>query len=255
MSKEHLWPVWMKKFLRQAGDVSHIRETHHAKWRTHLSSEKIERQGHLSTLKLRVVCRECNHGWMGSLEAEAKPVLARLIQDEVFTLTENDQRVMSRWITMKSITGEHAEPEARVTPAADRQALRSDQRIPDYFTIYVGRQLTDSDTAWSRVSQTLALSMDGPSPSLDGRTRNFQSISFLCGPLFVYVIAARLDNFDVVSAFNSGHLVRIWPIHNRTVHWPPAHVLSPTEMDRFAMALDEMKSLPNVRYGGDLPKQ
>ena len=94
-----------------------------------------------------------------------------------------------------------------------------------------------------------------PSPSLDGRTRNFQSIAFLCGPLFVYVIAARLDNFDVVSAFNSGHLVRIWPIHNRTVHWPLAHVLSPTEMDRFAMALDEMKSLPNVRYGGDLPKQ
>ena len=155
---------------------------------------------------------------------------------------------------MKSITGEHAEKDTHVTPTADRVLLWSHQRIPSYFAIYLGRQLTESNTAWLRISQTLALSKDGPIPALDGLKRNFQSIAFLCGPLFLYVLAARVDNFDVVDRFRLKHLVRLWPIENLTISWPPEHTLTPKEMGRYAYALDDMKSRPNVRYGGDLPE-
>ena len=192
---------------------------------------------------------------MSDLESLAKPILVKFLKDEVFTLNQSDQQILSRWIVMKSITGEHAEKNLHVTPTADRLSLRSHQRIPDYFAIYLGRQLTESNSAWLRISQTLGLSMDGPSPPLDGLKRNFQSIAFLCGPLFLYVLAARVDNFDVVNAFRFEHLVRLWPVCNSTINWPPKHVLTPREMGRIAYALDDMKSLPNVKYGGDLPEE
>lgn len=254
MSKEHLWPVWMEKYLPRTDEQKHTREAHHAQWITPLRFKKMERQGHLSTIKLRVVCKECNNGWMSNLEAEAKPLLVKFLKDDVFTLNESDQQVLSRWITMKSITGEHAEKDIHVTPTADRLRLRSRERIPDYFAIYLGRQLTDSNTAWLRISQTLALSKHGPSPPLDGLKRNFQSVAFLCGPLFLYVLAARVDNFDVVNAFSFECLVRLWPIENSIVSWPPEHALTPKEMGRIAYVLDDIKSLPNVQYGGNLPE-
>jgi len=219
---------------------------------TSLGVKKVDRQGHLSTIKLRVVCSDCNSGWMSKLESNAKPILRKMLTGEIVSLAESQQHLLSRWIAMKAIIGEHAGNKIHVTPTMDRLLVRSQSKIPEYFAIYIGRQGTESNTSWVRISQTLALSPDGPSPKLEGLTRNTQSIAFLCGPLFIYVLAIRLDGVDAANFVNFEKLLQLWPIKHTTIDWPATPVLTPVEMGRIAYALEDMKYLPNVHDGGDL---
>ncbi len=252
-SKEHVWPDWMREYFPKMEGQSHNRETHTFRWETALGSKRVKRQGHLSTLKIRAVCEECNSGWMSQLESETKPILKGILQNQPVEITEAKQETLARWITVKTIVGEHAEPDICVTPEADRYLLKSKGIIPNYYAIYLGRHTTTSDTAWLRTSQTIGLSKDGPSPPLGGLKRNTQSIAFLCGPLFLFVFAIRVEGIGASEFFKFSKLSQLFPLHEPIIHWPLAQSLSKSDMSRIAYALEDIKNLPNVHDGGDLP--
>ena len=157
-SKEHLWPVWMHEYLGKEGDGNNVRESTSFKNREHIGGSKFERQGYLFTTKFRVVCRSCNSGWMSKLEEAIKPVLLKLVKGEETKLQEEDQKLLSRWIAMKVITGEHAEKELQVTPKEDRFLLKEKGEIPEYFAIYVSTHTTEAASGWLRISNTISTS-------------------------------------------------------------------------------------------------
>ncbi len=53
--------------------------------------------------RLRDVCRDCNGGWMSTLEATAKPILLPLMRGETTLLTPVQQRVVASWVQLKAI--------------------------------------------------------------------------------------------------------------------------------------------------------
>ena len=251
-SKEHIWPEWMREHFPKMEGQSHNKDTHTSRWKTALGSKRIKRQGHLSTLKIRAVCEECNNGWMSQLESETKPLLKSILQNQHVEITEAGQGTLARWIAVKTIVGEHAEPDICVTPETDRYLLRSQGIIPSYFAIYIGRHMTTSDTARLRTSQTISLSRDGPTPPLGDLKRNTQSIAFLCGPLFLFVLAIRVDGIEATEFFRFPKLLQLFPPHEPVIHWPLAQTLSKSDMGRIAYELEGIKNLPNVHDGGDL---
>lgn len=252
-SKEHLWPVWMHELLPLAGDGNNVSEMNTFKWKEQIGAQKQKRQGHLTTKKLRVVCQSCNSGWMSELESEAKPILTKILTNEKFELCVQKQEILARWITLKSIIGEHSEQDTHVTPHEERDLFRAAKKIPEYFAIYIGSHNAESDTAWLRISQAIALAPEGPSPPLGNLKRNMQSIAFICGPLFVYVLAIRENGIEPTEFLRLPKLMRIFPNQSDVIKWPPTDILTSRDMGVAAWALDGMTNLDNIRYAGDLP--
>jgi hypothetical protein len=243
MTKEHIWPAWLGKMLVKTGKEKHTFGSFTEQKFKRLSDDTFERPGHLTSLKLPVVCAECNNTWMSGVEAKVKPLLLGLINTQSMKLDASQQELLARWIAMKVITGEHAErkQDIHVTPTVDRLQLRSHSEIPSFFSIYLGWQTTKHDSAWLRQSWTMAFSSEGPSPKLEGRTRNCQTVSILFGPLMVFVLTVRLDDFRVEEFFRFGPLTQIWPTKNEIITWPPERSLTKIEMSRIAWISDELK--------------
>lgn len=251
-SKEHIWPVWMHKYLKINGDGKHTSEAHTYEYKKHLESKKIERQGDLTTKKLRVVCQQCNSGWMSLLESSVKPIMIRMLALEEMVLRPIEQGLLARWIVMKVIVGEYDSKGINFTPTVDRVAFKNNNTIPEYFAVYIGTHNEKSDSAWLRFSNTLSRSSSALSPPLEGVTRNTQSITFICGTLFIYVFGIRVKGLMPVDMLKLPQLTRIIPMESNIVIWPPENTLTSKEMGRIAYALYDMSNLGNVKYGSDM---
>lgn len=253
LSKEHIWPEWMRGYLPLIGDGKYKTWSETFKWKDLLNTKSNTRPGHLTTKKVRVVCKSCNNGWMSTLESEAKHVIVRILQRQAFRIVATDQLILSQWITLKTIVGEHVEPDLYVTPKEDRRKFFESRIIPDFFAIYIGSHSSRSDSAWLRISNTLASSASGPLPQLVEAKRNTQSVSFICGPLFIFVLAIREDGINPTEFMSLKKVVRIFPSLSADIDWPPKNVLTERDMGQIAYALDELKNMDNVKYLGDLP--
>jgi hypothetical protein len=253
-SKEHIWSEWMHDYLPKMGDGYNLSEVHTSKWDEHLDSTKSKRQGHLYTKKLRVVCESCNSGWMSVLESKVKPILIPIFQNKTFEISNEEKISLAKWIAMKAIVGENSVKNTHVTPFADRTKLKDLGEIPSYFCIYIGVHSEKFDSAWLRTSITLSLSKSGPVPPLGNRNRNSQSIGMIFGPLFAFVLAIRHDNIDPATFIRFTKIRRIYPDGDLSISWPPEKVLSNNDMGTIVYALDDLNKMPNVFYGGDIPK-
>jgi len=86
-----------------------------------------------------------------------------------------------------------------------------------------------------------------------GMKRNTQTVSFIFGPLFVYVIAARLSNFHIERAFNLSAMHCIFPVIRDKIVWPFEERLSHAEMSRVAYSLDSFISKYDIKHRGPVP--
>ena len=252
-TKEHLWPVWMHPYLSRQGELKHKRGQLTSLLGEEVSSKYLERQGHLSSIRLRVVCKICNSGWMSRLESKTKPILVNILTENSVLLTASELETLAQWIAMKAITGEHAEPEIFVTPISDRIVFQSELEIPSYFEIYIGSHNHAENTAWLRRSHTMALSPNGPTPPLNGLQRNTQTIAMLCGPIFILVIAIRLEGIKPKDIFQFKKLKKIFPLSNCELNWPTAPIINQSDLSRFSNILDELGNLPNVHHLPEIP--
>jgi hypothetical protein len=242
----------MGKYFGRHDGQFHNRDIYTSNYKKPISNKTTKRPGHLSTLKVRAVCEGCNNGWMSQLEDAAKPILERMLRRERFILNEHNQTTLARWITVKTVVGEYAEEGLAVTPETDRHRIRIEGKIPDYYSIYLGHYAEDKENAWMRTSMTIAASKDGPSPSLNGLYGNTQSVAFLCGSVFLYVLAIRADGLDVNEFIKFSKLNKIFPAGSPIVEWPPENSVTKRDMGVVAYTLNELKRQPNVHDGGDL---
>ena len=104
MSKEHFWSSWMGDLIQGDKDGYHTHKiiTSDAKLGTNESIVDNERQGDVTTKKIRVVCCKCNNGWMSQLESQAKPILEKLISGSEIKICPEKRLILSSWIAMKT---------------------------------------------------------------------------------------------------------------------------------------------------------
>ena len=113
MSREHLFPNWLKKRFPRDDKTTHT--TASFEWPENIiTKEPMERRqhgrGHVGSLKVKVVCETCNSGWMSALEEPTKPVLTPLITGERSDLPTKVQLTLATWATKTSMTAEHLRP-------------------------------------------------------------------------------------------------------------------------------------------------
>lgn len=240
-SKEHFWPGWMHELLPQLPDPRHNRRLreYHPK-RGHFESGPKDRPGGLETLKLRVVCADCNNGWMNRREDEARPFLTALIEGNEIQLNAFQMTIVARWIAIKCVVAEHSTPNYYLTPRADRVILREEGIIPPYFRIYLINHRLKHGIGFFRHS--LGLSLTGPpsDPPAWGTPKNVQTVSFFLGRIMVHLNAARIDDYSIESRYLIPAVwdeCRIWPFQRLRMVWPRRPLLDERGVMTLASAL------------------
>ncbi len=89
MTAEDAWPLWLLRRFPTPNGVSVSAERRGqapARWQQTNPAQRI-----------RAVCRACNNGWMSVLEGEAKPVIEALLDDQITSITADQQTILARW--------------------------------------------------------------------------------------------------------------------------------------------------------------
>lgn len=255
LTKEHLWSDWMRPLLPPSPEWSHTRTVLESS-RRRGRSEVFKRhhklyQGDVSTIRLRVVCRECNNGWMSALDKAAKPLLTGLITGANRLLEERDQRLIARWITMKLIVAEHGEMGAPVTTTEDRYALREGSDNPlEVWDIWIAQnQGQEWRNSFYRHAATLGSGAGVEPPRVDGLfTKNTQFDLFGVGQLLIVAISSYASA-PLLPAELAHILRRIHPFQ-AAISWPPLAIIRDSAVAalqrEFSVALDRFNWVPEV---------
>jgi hypothetical protein len=253
MSKEHFWPDWLGDHIKTTINDKHTTEVLSGQVkRPPTLKKKKERMGNLITVKFRVVCEKCNNGWMSQLEERIKPILVAIIEGEDFTLGKASLSDLARWVVMKVIVLEQSEENTQVTPESDRIGF-CNGLMPKYFNVFMGRQDSSHSSGILRQSITIGLPEEGL-PKLNGMKRNTQTVSFILGPIFFYVITCRLDNFDLCEKLNIHPLKKIFPDTPEILNWSSLEIAKSLKINKLAWVLEELTNSSRVKYGGPLPE-
>jgi hypothetical protein len=214
-SREHFWPQWVLQRL-QRPRVSGVL------WER--PGESHRRIGVDPAITVRSVCRSCNHGWLASLEGNARPVIGALINDLELGLDPEHQAVIAQWTVKMSMILEAIRGTGRDSffyDEADRDAFKRGQLIPKGTSVWLGRY---AGKMYSYVG-----SMDGGHAG-EGRAQAFAS-TFVVGRFAFQVLSVRSSperrGLDQVQLLQNGGqwaetTAQIWPLAAPTVRWPPS---------------------------------
>ena len=90
LTREHVYPNWLSKLFSTKLKVT-----------SEVSGDSIKRtwQSNIFQDKIKLVCGECNSGWMSTIESEVKGLLTSLaFTHDGHTLIQEDQRKLSLWV-------------------------------------------------------------------------------------------------------------------------------------------------------------
>jgi hypothetical protein len=186
VTREHVWPQWLARHLgpdsalhadqganlHPVDRVRKIEGTPVMVEFSELRGNSMRKSDHV----VKAACGTCNSGWMARLETACKPILLRQMSDRDARLSEEEVRILARWLIKTTAIFEMDDPESAVLPRHVLSALADEaEEIPgswdfdamwfpkgaDRFDIAHGRALmVDLDTEeqfGSSMLQTLVI--------------------------------------------------------------------------------------------------
>jgi hypothetical protein len=246
LNREHVWPMWMHELIRKEGFGRHVRKLiSTSPSNPNVSGEKfsIERQGAVTTVRLKVVCKNhCNGGWMSRLETKVIPILSPLLLGHPFVLGKYHQEILATWIAMKLLVCECSVPEDVVTPSLDRSLVMGRRLPPDIMKIWIGYyQGSFWQSAYERHAALIGWGdASGPLPLPKGTSsKNIQSQTLGIGRFLVQAISTTLGGLDFHSPkLPHNPLRQLWP-YERNIVWPTGQAIPDPQVRIIASGLDQ----------------
>lgn len=249
LSKEHIWPRWSHALLPWGPNAQHreVRVTRTEKVKVVGEPWVLDRQGAVTTKKIRVVCRACNSGWMSEIEATVRSILTPLILGSPAALDQEAQRKLAEWITLKVMVGEQNIPEEAVIPQVDRDAFRASRAIPNCLMIWIAKcDAPHWRSAYLR--NAAAFSLPHKMSAYKGG-RNTQTTTFGIGNLLVFAVACTSEGLDMAEIIKPGvGIPRLWPAATSVLRWPPIWTVHLAGANTLANALDTISNSPGVLW-------
>lgn len=225
-SREHLWPRWAQETFTEEGRkqlVPHSIEPHdepHETW-----------DARPFTATLKEVCRECNSGWMGKIEEEAKVYMEPLIKGQEGLLIGVDaQWAISRWAYLKVLLFERVDKRQRLLPESRyREMYESslgEPTLPANMSVFLAAH--EGQRHGQYAHRLLA----------DAKTRKPELFigTITIRHLVVQVIEDIAEDGKVKTFQHdrriAGHEARIWPF-SKPFTWPPGLALTDAGLEIF----------------------
>ncbi|MDX6582613.1 MAG: hypothetical protein QOI10_1797 [Solirubrobacterales bacterium] len=226
MTREHVWPDWLRRRVSVSDAVAHRQVFEH-----HGQTIR-ERDWSAQPFKMtvRAVCRACNNGWMHELEHQAESLLGPMLDGRGKALHRDGQASLARWALKTALMFDQAS-------AADARAFsdRYYRELPDgrdpppgtwvFMTAYEGQ-------LWG-VSAVVAVetTMAGQPPP-DGH--NFVTRTFSMDKVVFQVVETTNPGLvEMTLNFPEPNIHRLWP-YGGSLTWMPVPALTDQGLPWFA---------------------
>ena len=258
LSKEHIMPQWLQAIAGASSDETNYVTRQYIEGFHGLPPRRAQyqktRSGDFLTRKARVVCRQCNNGWMGRLEEKVKPVVSALVLGEHRVLCVEDQADLAAWICLKTIVMEFFQVKHSDRPLQiaiheeDRKYLRIHRRPPDNWRIVLAHNRGvkwNSHYGHFRIplvfgNVVLASGEVMHVPMAAAGRPNTQSTTFGLGSMVFYNISTSLKWLKTYSKGDEkAHgLFTIWPSNMELLVWPTSPALTDKAIDELAVSIE-----------------
>jgi hypothetical protein len=164
---------------------------------------------------------------MSRLDSATQPLIVSLLNDDVPTLTPREQRILARWVIVKTLAGEFLPETKRMVPLDRYRALydtKDTGKVPDGFEVWIARVDAPALSAGlERKSMTLTIGRNPVDPSPVKTTAVLATYSL--GQLALQILGfdkefpGGLEHYDPLARC----VRRIYPKPRRFT-WPPGEI-------------------------------
>jgi hypothetical protein len=218
MSKEHIWSDWLPEILPRQHSRSEGYTTNVGKGATYTIH-----QGDVGTKKVRVVCTDCNNGWMSQIVTAAKPYAMALISGQNIYLDQNGQRAMANWIGLSALMANQITKSRHKLPKEDIDYYYQNHLPPPHWFVGVGYFVGMRGTSFNH----------GLAPLVALDTRSGERSTILVKHAFAAILGNLFTLVDIdvngslvgrpppVGSFYAPHIVGIQPSAGPSIQFPP----------------------------------
>jgi hypothetical protein len=139
LSKEHVWPDWLSRFLLFDEELDWVHADD--------SGIRAIKRAPAFSRKVRKVCTSCNTGWMSQLEEDAKPLLKWMIAGHPVSLDFESRQLLAFWGAKTVLMGRFMDRDPTDVPPSYFAALHESRatRCPPvgtraWLAFYGGRR-------------------------------------------------------------------------------------------------------------------
>jgi hypothetical protein len=204
----------------------------------------------------RLVCKACNGGWMGRLEAENSGLLGGMIQGVPQSLTEEEQERLTLWCIKTGVMLDRVSMPSRI-PNEYPRSLFATKRPINYSAIWL-TSCNDQTMIMSHVIKRLAPEIRLVPGEPSNEVHLFSGTSRFKGYLQTIRIGAFAsqilwsDSRDAVESVlgwpDSLHHTRIWPIEDVAVRWPQTVIPTYANLELFATRIPHPAGHPPTSF-------
>jgi hypothetical protein len=229
LTLEHAWPDWAIAYVRQGTDGHHMITSErygqiHAQWK-----------GPAPEITVRILCDTCNTKRLEGIEAEAAPILKRLIACEQMLVLRPQVALIARWTVKTAMVFEFtagSERDPFYTPE-ERKALAMERRVPDKTTVLLARYGGPTRLMFDHARDLVLNPIDRGDPY----DAFVSTVSI--GPFVGQAITHRAPMRESAQMLKTGsHIAKqIWPTVPN-LYWPPSFYLDDEGLVTFARGGD-----------------
>lgn len=245
MSKQHVWPKWLssniaKPHLASNEERKSVTRLRHGKLTSTSGLRKLD--GSTMSRKVRVVCRQCNNGWMSRIEEISKPTILRLVNGGDQILNRSEMLAVASWITLFCLCLEWLDSSMLVSENIERKNFAATKTPPENWKIwiapYAGGQWEGS---FRRTAMYLLPRQTSPSDIPPAMSPNTQTVTFSVGGMAAHVVSTKLCP-SPLNAISFPGLLQIWPPTNQkatgALHDPDLDLLSQALVQHWEPRID-----------------
>ena len=247
LCREHVWPQWADDLLPKSTEHGQSSMTFHLDSAPEVGRQ-YSRQGSVTGVKLRVVCRTCNSGWMSQLEEGARQEVTALITGARLQMTTDRLDRLTAWVVLKLMVSDASPFGTPIFEQAEREAFYQNRTIPENLTVQVYR--CGHFTWQNGYFATDSVATNPPAIPPVGMKNNLKNFVLCLGEAMVHAVYAR--HVSCVAGQNHGLSCAVLPRLDGEWTWPPQQRLSEEQAAALAFGLAEGR-VPGMGWAS-LPK-
>ena len=141
LTKEHVWSDFLRDQIGEKNErkpVTFNRVTN--LWKEGgLKRPDVHKtkSGSIESRKVKIVCSDCNNGWMSVIDNQAKPFLIDLLNGSHRQLSELDQEIIASWVCKSVISNEYFYDAELCVSDDDRRIFFETNKCPKSWIVCV----------------------------------------------------------------------------------------------------------------------
>lgn len=226
LTKEHILPKWIQNYFGPEAGGLHVVNKQDG------SSYQFTEKAFNRTA--RIVCEECNSGWMSQLEGDIQALLGPMMigKDIPVVLSTYQQSMIATWVAKTLTVLEYSsnEPLTHI-PKSLPEVIYTTGFVPQELTIYIGWRSKAYGEDGTHAAGFLVQSPKNMKikpehqakveDALKNGSKRF-SASLVVGHMYFYMIGADIENaYGFVYPYIPEYLMQLWPDEKASTKvWP-----------------------------------